>query len=266
MRKHQLKINPLKCAFGVTAGNFLGFLVHNRGIKVDKNKAKAILQAKHPSNKKELQRLLRQINFLRRFITNVAEKTKVFSPLLRLKDHEAFVWHEEHQKAFDAIKQYLTTPPMLIPPREGKPLKLYISATQESIGSLLAQDNEDGHEQAIFYLSRILNPIECRYSTIEKLYLALYFSTLKLRHYMLAYIMFVIAQTDVIKYMLSRPILSGRICKWSLALVEFHLLYVPQKAIKGQTLADFLADHPFEDVPHKAQYVALVPWKFYFDG
>ena len=60
MKKHQLKMNPLKCAFGVMAGNFLGFLVHNRGIAVDKNKAKAILQVKPLSNKKELQRLLGQ--------------------------------------------------------------------------------------------------------------------------------------------------------------------------------------------------------------
>ena len=91
---------------------------------------------------------------------------------------------------------------MLIPPREGKPLKFYISATQESIGSLLAYDNEDGHEQAIFYLSRILNPIECKYSIVEKLCLALYFFAFKLRYYMLAYIVFVITQIDVIKYML----------------------------------------------------------------
>jgi hypothetical protein len=111
MRKHQLKMNPLKCAFGVTVGNFLVILVHNRGIEVDRYKAKAILQAKPPSNKRELQRLLGQINFLRRFIANVVGRTKVFSPLLRLKDHEAFVWNEEHQKAFDAIKQYLVTPP-----------------------------------------------------------------------------------------------------------------------------------------------------------
>ena len=105
----------------------------------------------------------------------MAGKTKVFSPLLQLKDHEAFVWHKKHQKAFDAIKQYLTTPPVLIPPREGKPLKLYISATQESIGSLLAQDNEDGHEQVVFfYLSKILNPTECRYSNVEKLCISLH--------------------------------------------------------------------------------------------
>ena len=129
MGLHKLKMNPLKCAFGVHAGNFLGFLVHNRGIEIDQNKAKAIMQAKPPSNKKELQRFLGQVNFLRRFISNVAGKTKVFSPLLRLKDREDFTWNEEHQLAFDKIKRYLSTPPMLIPPRSGKPLKLYISAT-----------------------------------------------------------------------------------------------------------------------------------------
>ena len=155
---------------------------------------------------------------------------------------------------------------MLIPPREGKPLKLYISTTQESIRSLLAQDNEDGHEQAVFYLSKILNPTKCRYSTVEKLCLSLYFSAFKLRHYMLAYIVFIIAQIDVIKYMLSKPILSGRMCKWSLALVEFHLLYVPQKTVIGQAIANFLANHPYDNMPEEAQYVALVPWKFYFDG
>ena len=46
MRLHQLKLNTLKCAFGVQAGNFLGFLVHQRGVEVDQNKAKAIISAK----------------------------------------------------------------------------------------------------------------------------------------------------------------------------------------------------------------------------
>ena len=129
------------CLWG-ESGKFYGYLVHNRGIEIDQNKAKAIMQAKPPSNKKELQRFLGQVNFFRRFISNVAGKTKVFSPLLRLKVHEDFTWDEEHQLAFDKIKRYLSTPPMLIPPRSGKPLKLYISATQDSIGSLLAQDND----------------------------------------------------------------------------------------------------------------------------
>lgn len=58
MRKHQLKMNPLKCAVRVSAENFLGFLAHYRGIKIDQNKVKAIIQAQPPSTKKEVQRLL----------------------------------------------------------------------------------------------------------------------------------------------------------------------------------------------------------------
>ena len=54
MRIHRLKLNPLKCAFGVQARNFLGFLVHQRGVEVNQNNAKAIILVKAPQNKKEL--------------------------------------------------------------------------------------------------------------------------------------------------------------------------------------------------------------------
>lgn len=138
MRKHQLKMNSLKCAFGVSARNFLGFLVHYQGIEIDQNKAKAIIQARPPFTKKEVQRPLGQINFLRCFISNLAGRTKVFSPILRLKENKAFEWKEEHQQAFKKIKEYLINPPVLMPPRKDKPLKLSISATEDLIASLLA--------------------------------------------------------------------------------------------------------------------------------
>ena len=128
MRAHCLKLNPFKCAFSVQAGNFLGFLVHIRGVKIDKNKSRAVMKAKPPNNKKELQRFLGQVNYLRRFISNLAGKTREFSELLKLKDKEEFQWQENHQKAFDKIKEYLSKPPVLIPPRKDYPLKLYISA------------------------------------------------------------------------------------------------------------------------------------------
>ena len=101
MRHHQLKLNPLKCAFGVRAGNFLGFLVHQRGIEVDHNKTKAIASANAPQNKKELQKFLSQVNYLRRFISNLVCKTKEFFDLVKLKDVEEFTWEERHQAAFD---------------------------------------------------------------------------------------------------------------------------------------------------------------------
>ena len=96
MRVHKLKMNPLKCAFGVLARNLLGFLVHQRGIKIDKNKAKDIQATYPPRSKKELQRLLGQINFFRSFISNCVGKTNVFSPLLKLKAEDPFEWSEQH--------------------------------------------------------------------------------------------------------------------------------------------------------------------------
>ncbi|CAN6678263.1 unnamed protein product [Malus baccata var. baccata] len=209
MRIHKLKMNPKKCAFGVRAGNFLGFLVHQRRVEVDKNKSRAIMESHSHTN----------------------------------KDKEDFEWGPPHQRAFDSIIAYLTSPPVLVPPQRGKPLKLYISASEKSIESLLAQNNEGGKEQAVYYLSRILTEVETRYFPVERLCLALYFTASKLRHYMLPCHVHIIAKIDVIKYMLSKPMLTGRIGKWILALSEFSFQYVPQRVVKGQAIADFLAEH-----------------------
>ncbi|KAI5324501.1 hypothetical protein L3X38_033574 [Prunus dulcis] len=65
---------------------------------------------------------------------------------------------------------------------------------------------------------------------------------------MLPFTIYIIAKTDLIKYMLTRPMLRGRIGKWTLALTEFAFRYVPQKAVKGQAVTDFLADHPGEEI------------------
>ena len=206
MRLHQLKLNPLKCAFRVQAGNFLGFLVHQR-VEVDQNKVKAIISAKAPQNKKELQKFLGQVNYLRRFISNLEGKTKVFFNLIKLKEVEEFKWEKKHQIAFDGIKGYPSKPPILMPPLKSWPLKLYLPTVKESIGRLLAQNNAKGHEQVVYYLSRVLNSTEIRYTPIKKLCLALYFACMKLRHYLIKSQVHVVSQTDLMKYMLSRPLI-----------------------------------------------------------
>ncbi|CAN0843641.1 Transposon Tf2-8 polyprotein, partial [Linum grandiflorum] len=116
-----------------------------------------------PSNKKELQRFLGQINYIRRFISDCAGRTQVFSPLLKLKNKEKFAWRQEHQLAFDDIKRYLASPPVLNSPIPHQPLKLYLSATDRSVACWLDQDNDSSYEQAVYYLSRLLNGAELKY-------------------------------------------------------------------------------------------------------
>ena len=263
MREHGLKMNPLKCAFCVKAGDFLGFVVHKKGIEINQNKTKAILEAKAPSNKKELQSLLGKINFLRRFISNLSGKAQAFSPLLRL-NKEGFEWGQEQQEAFDKIKGYLTKPPILVPPCSNRSMRLYIAASDKTLGSMLAQEDENGVERPIYYLSRVLNDAETRYSEVEKLCLCLYFSCTKLKQYIKPVDVYVSSHFDVFKYMLSKPILHSRIGKWALALTEYSLTFMPLKAVKGQVVADFIVDHSIqvEDI----NYVEIEPWKLYFDG
>ncbi|KAK2456610.1 hypothetical protein QL285_003960 [Trifolium repens] len=237
MRKHGLKMNPLKCVFCVHAGDFLGFVVHKKGIEINQNKTKAILETKPPSTKKQLQSLLGKINFLRRFISNLSGKAQAFSPLLRLNKDDPFKWNEEHQKAFDDIKEYLIKPPVLMPPSRNKAMKLYIAASDKTIGSMLAQEDDNGIENAVYYLSRVLNDAKTRYTAIEKLCLCLYFSCTKLKHYIKHVDIYVYSHFDVIKHMLTKPILHSRIGKWALALTEYSLTYKPLKAVKGQIVS-----------------------------
>ncbi|KAK2416228.1 hypothetical protein QL285_038643 [Trifolium repens] len=264
MREHGLKMNPLKCVFCVHAGDFLGFVVHKKGIEINQNKTKAILETKPPSTKKQLQSLLGKINFLRRFISNLSAKAQAFSPLLRLKKDDPFKWNQEHQKAFDDIKEYLIKPPVLMPPSRNKAMKLYIATSDKTIGSMLAQEDDNGIENAVYYLSRVLNDAETRYTAIEKLCLCLYFSCTKLKHYIKPVDVYVYSHFDVIKHMLTKPILHSRIGKWALALTEYSLTYKPLKAVKGQIVADFIVDHSLVEMPQ--DYVDIQPWILYFDG
>lgn len=90
-------------------------MVHKKGININQNKIKAILNTDPPTTKNQLQYLLGKINFLRRFRTLISGKTKVLSPLLRLKKKEGFRWEPENQRVFDDIKEYLSKPHVLLP-------------------------------------------------------------------------------------------------------------------------------------------------------
>ena len=83
LRKYQLKMNPLKCAFGVTSGKFLGFIVRHRDIEVDQSKIDAIQRMLEPKNLQELRSLQGHLAYIRRFILNLAGQCQPFSQLMR---------------------------------------------------------------------------------------------------------------------------------------------------------------------------------------
>ena len=93
---YKLRTNPLKCAFGVSVGKFLGFLVHSRGIDVDLTKVVAIVTIKPPITTKELKSFLGKVSYIIRFIPGLALITSSFIKFLN-KGH-SFVWGSEQKK------------------------------------------------------------------------------------------------------------------------------------------------------------------------
>ena len=83
-REYKLRMNPMKCAFGVSTGKFLGFLVHHRGISVDPAKATAIATMKRPTTVRELKSFLGKVSYIRRFVPGLALVTSGLSKLLKI--------------------------------------------------------------------------------------------------------------------------------------------------------------------------------------
>jgi hypothetical protein len=104
--------------------------------------------------------------------------------------------------------------------------------------------------------------VETRYPPVERLCLCLYFSYAKLRHYLLSAECTVVCKDNVVRYILSLPILKGRIRKWILALMEFDLHYESAKPVEGQAIADFVAQHN----GGQEGFMEPMPWTMFFDG
>ena len=114
LKKYDVKLNPSKCAFGVSVGKFLGFMVTQRGIEVNLNQIKVVMETSTPSNKKELQRLTCKLIGLGRFIAQFTDKLRLF--FLTLKKAGAIGWTKDCHSAFEEIKHYLTQSPIMSSP------------------------------------------------------------------------------------------------------------------------------------------------------
>jgi len=138
---------------------------------------------------------------------------------------------------------------------------VYLSVGDTYVALVLIQKH-DGQERVVFYLSRRMLDAETRYPEIKKLCLCLFFTCTKLRHILFSAETIVICKSDVIKHMLSAPVLKGWLGKWMFALSEFDIRYQPAKAVKGQALADLVADRISTDIAT----LFIRAWAMFFDG
>ena len=137
---------------------------------------------------------------------------------------------------------------------------------------MLAQEDDDENDRAIYYLSKRFHDYETRYTPIEKSCFALVWAIQKLRHIIFPFQIWVVVRMDPLKYLFEKPTLSGRLWRWLILLAEFDLKYLARKISKGTIVSDFCAKNPIkgedgkEGIPNEDILdIVLGTWKMYFD-
>jgi hypothetical protein len=167
LNKYKLKLNPTKCSFGVSAGQLLGFLVSARGIEANPEKIQAILTMGKPMKLHDVQKLAGHVTVLSRFVARLGEKALPFYALMKKLD-DKFEWTEEADMAFAQLKKVLSTPLVLVTPKEKEPLLLYIAATHQVISTVLVvkrskEEKAHGVQRPVYFISEVLSPTKQRY-------------------------------------------------------------------------------------------------------
>ncbi|XP_075665338.1 uncharacterized protein LOC142635001 [Castanea sativa] len=139
---------------------------------------------------------------------------------------------------------------------------MYLSVSEHVASAVLLRDN--GAQLPVYYISKTLVDPETRYLPLEKLVLALMHSTQKLPYYFQAHIVHVLTEYSLQSF-LRRSDFTGRIAKWGTRLGSFDIRYKSRNSVKGQVLADFIAEFS----PRGTNITCVVevkPWKVFVDG
>ena len=173
-----LTINLAKSEFGAATVKYLGHMVGYGSVKPSEAKTQDIQKFPIPRNVRELRRFLGMAGYYRRFCKDFSGKAAPLTDLLKKK--VKFGWSDRCQKAFDGIKRTLSTEPVLKAPEFEKQFHLTVDASDEGIGAVLMQEDDEGHLHPVSYYSKKLNKHQRMYATVEKELFALISS---IRHF-----------------------------------------------------------------------------------
>ncbi|KAK4388839.1 Transposon Ty3-G Gag-Pol polyprotein [Sesamum angolense] len=250
-----MKLNPAKCTFGVRGGRFLGYMISERGIEANPEKINAIMDMPPPKSIREVQKLAGRLAALNRFISRSATRATF---LQNPPGGAKFEWSTNGQEAFDELKKYLVSPPLLTKPETGETLYLYLAISENAVSSVLVRQENREH-LPVYYVSKVLQGAEPKYSQIEKLALSLVIAARKLRPYFQSHKVTVLTNHPL-KQLLASPKLSGRMVKWAVKLSEYGIEFHPRPAIKAQVLADFVVELAYDEAS-----ISTPTWSVYVD-
>ncbi|KAJ8730401.1 hypothetical protein PYW07_017439 [Mythimna separata] len=240
LRQFKLKLQPDKCEFLRKEVSYLGHVITDKGVKPNAAKVSAILDFPVPKTPKDVKSFLGFVSYYRRFIPDLSSIAKPLTNLL--KKNVEFVWSNEHQLAFEILKNKLITAPLLIYPDFSKPFILTCDASNYAISSILSQ-GEVGKDKPIAYASRTLNKSESNYSTTEKELLAILFGCKTFRPYLYGRKFLIVTDHRPLRWLFNHSDPSSKLQRWRLKLEEYEYEIIYRKG-KLNNAADALSRYP----------------------
>ena len=227
-RKHNLKLNPLKCQFFRKEVTYLGHKITDKGILPDDSKFDVIKKYPVPKTAEEVKRFVAFCNYYRRFIPQFAETTNALNKLTR--KNTPFIWTAECQKSFDTLKNSLISPQLLQYPDFSKTFYLTTDASQIACGAILSQ-MFNGQELPIAYASRTFSKSEMNKPTILKELLAIHWAIKYFRCYLYGQKFIVKTDHRPLVYLFSMKDPSSKLTRVRLELEEydFEIQYIRGK-------------------------------------
>lgn len=219
VRKAGLTINISKSRFCLKQVKYLGYIVGEGTLQTDPSKVSAIVEFPIPKTVKQLRRFLGLAGWYRRFISNFADVTGPLTDLL--KKSKSFTWTEQANSAFNLLKTKLASAPVLVNPDFTKPFTIQCDASQSGVGAVLVQQNFEGNDNPIAFMSQKLNKAQRNYSVTEQECLAAVLAVKKFRPYIEGHQFRIITDHASLKWLMSQTDLSGRLARWSLKLQAF---------------------------------------------
>ncbi|GJU86124.1 putative nucleotidyltransferase, ribonuclease H [Tanacetum coccineum] len=215
-----LVLNWEKCHFMVKEGIVLGHKISGAGIEVDRAKIDVIAKLPYPTNVKGVRSFLGHAGFYRRFIKDFSMISKPMTKLL-MKDAK-FDFSDDCKKAFNILKEKLTTAPIIISPDWNVPFELMCDASDFAVGAVLGQ-RIDRKFKPIYYTSKTLNNAQEHYTTTEKELLAVIFSFDKFRPYLVLSKIIFYTDHSALKYLFNKQDAKPRLIRWVLLLQGFDI-------------------------------------------
>lgn len=248
-KKYNFRLKPSKCHYFMTHVTFLGHIISKEGIATDPRKIDAIKNWPELKSVQQVQQFMGLVNYYRDHIKGMATISKPLTDIQanHLKDVDfSTLWKDKQRQAFTALKEALTSTPVLAIPDMNQPFFVTTDASGFAMGGALEQ-LQNGKRRVIAYMSKKFTAVETRWSPYERELFAIFSACKAWRHYIAGARVVIESDHKPLIWLRSQKTLSRKQANWMTFLEEFSFVinYVPGK---DMAVADPLSRRPDHEV------------------